>query len=178
LLALVLFLSACVLNRPPLYEKEVSERLQVEASEQGQKDRLVEHEPCDLAFLEKYAASDIVAVRVLITGNPGANDALIDTLSTDDNSFVRAAVASSQRTPRRVLERLLGERNIFVRSGLASNGNLTADEIRSLYASFEDPPLVRFAMNPNLPPEIREEIVKSDDGLAKEWLKITESRWK
>lgn len=176
-LLMVLLSTSCLLvNSPPFWEKQVRERLRVEAFEEAQKQLLVENEECEIGFLRKYASSELVAARVLIASNPGVDDELSRALSKDQNLYVRGAVAASGHTPRYVLLELLSDKDTRVRSYLASNGNLTQHEILALHWWFEDPPLTAFAMNPNLPDEIRERILRSDNQNAKRWLEITDER--
>lgn len=163
---------------PAQYEREVQKRLVVEPSEEAQKQLLVNYEKCEIDFLRKYSRSDLLAARALIAQNPGVDEDILTDLSRDSSWELRGVVAASKYTPRRLLLELLLDEDSHVRYCLASNGNLTHDEIRLLFLSYKqsDPPLGAFARNPNLPDDLRELIRKSDDESAKEWLRITEER--
>ena len=165
--AVLHLICGCTVNSPPFYEKQVSERLVVAKSEEAQKQHLVRREKCTIEFLRKYAHSELIAARILVADNPGADEQIRNELSKDRSDEVRASVASSQYTPRWLLLELLLDKSSHVRYCLATNGHLTQDEIRALFFSYEDPPLMAFALNLNLPEEIREHILKSDDEVAK-----------
>jgi hypothetical protein len=89
---------------PPFHEKQVRERHHVEPTEEAQKQLLVENEECEIAFLRKYASSDLVAARVLVAGNAGADDELRRVLS-------RSAFASNPKLPDEIRERILRSDN-------------------------------------------------------------------
>jgi hypothetical protein len=161
----------CLIPGPAHRSEEVQKCLIVEESEKPQKELLVNFDKCETDFLRKYSRTKSASVRILVSQNPGVDEQILDELSKDADEDVRGGVAISQYTPHRLLVELLRDRSEHVRFCLARNGKLTHDEIRELLFSFERPPLLEFAENPNLPDDIRKYILSSTDMSAKDSLR-------
>ncbi len=115
-------------------------------------------------------------VRFLVASNPHLTQDEIDLYINDKDDFARSGTACNWSLSKDQMLKLLRDKSHTVYCKLAENPLVPKDVLLKLHVE-RNPGLVWFATNPQCPTEIREEILKSKDDLAKQWLKIMDG-WK
>lgn len=116
-------------------------------------------------------------VRFLVGSNPTLTPSEVDLFIGDSDDYARSGTARNTNLTPAQMERLFRDQSHTVYASLAGNPAVPRSMLLRLHGE-RRPGLVFFAMNPNCPPEIVDEINKSGDGLAKQWLGITRQRGK
>lgn len=139
-------------------------------------DRVVNGDKLDhgeVIDLSKCSSAD---VRFLVARNPNLTRDEIDIFIRDKNDFARSGAAWNTNLSPSQIDILTEDPSHTVYCGLARNEALSEDALLRLHKK-RNPGILWFAMNPNCPDSIRQEIVSSQDDLAKRWLDITDG-WK
>jgi hypothetical protein len=121
----------------------------------------------------EFSRSTSADVRFLVAGNPNLQTQDIDLFLNDSNDFARSGTAYNPNLSPEQTDRLFSDRSHTVYCSLARNPSVPTDTLLRLHRE-RNPGLLWFAMNPNCPDTLKDEIRKSRDDLAKQWLEITE----
>ncbi len=113
-------------------------------------------------------------VKFLLARNPHLPVLYLLRFSDDRDDFVRSGVALNTAISSEVIEKLFHDKSPTVCDTLAENPALPQAVLLRLHHE-RNPALECFAMNSNCPPEIKQEILKSNDALAQQWLRNVES---
>jgi hypothetical protein len=140
----------------------------------GQKDCLLNNEPCDIEVLRILSDAPSPEVRSLVATNPSVTTDVLAKLSKDNDVGVRTSVAVSGNTPREILLALLSDPNSTVRWAVPANKNLAVEDVVKLYESGVADP-VQLARNNKTPIYILKKIAKLNDYNANRWLSNNES---
>jgi len=174
LLLLGLGFYGCV-SAPPTPQQSARSFL----NSRGYDDQLVENvvkrrQLLHLQVLE-LSKSNSTDVRYLVAANPYLSHEEIDLFIGDSSDFVRSGVAFNPALSKEQIAILTKDRSLLVIDQLATNPAVSQAALLRLHREAR-PGLVSLAMNPNCPEEIKNEIRKSGDDLAKYWLRATEEK--
>lgn len=123
--------------------------------------------------LSKCPSTD---VRYLVASNPNLTSDEIDIFIRDKNDFVRSGAACNTSLSSTQIDVLTEDSSHTVYCQLAGNTSLSEEALLSVHKK-RNPGILWFAVNPNCPDAIRQEIVNSHDDLAKHWLQVMDG-WK
>lgn len=123
--------------------------------------------------LSKCKSTD---VRFLVARNPNLTNEEIEIFIQDKNAFARSGTACNTSLSSNQIDILTEDPSHIVYGKLAVNSSLSEDALLRLHEK-RNPGISSFAMNPNCPDSIRQEIKTSKDYLAKQWLEIIDG-WK
>jgi hypothetical protein len=115
-------------------------------------------------------------VRFLVARNPNLTHDEIDIFIRDKNAFARSGAACNTSLSSSQIDILTDDPSHTVYCKLAGNTSLSEDALLQIHKK-RNPGILWFAMNPNCPDSIRQDIERSNDDLAKRWLDITDG-WK
>jgi hypothetical protein len=113
-------------------------------------------------------------VKFLLARNPHLPFKYMQYYSNDEDDFIRSGLALNTAISSELVEKLFADKSQTVCDSLAENSAVPQDVLLRLYRE-RKPALVCFAINSNCPPEIKQEILKSNDALAQQWLRNVES---
>jgi len=116
-----------------------------------------------------------VDVRFLVGEHVGTKGKFLEELLSAPSDFVRSGVARNPNLTNAQIEKLIRDRSHTVLAGLAKNPHLSEATLLRFHKQ-RKPGLVYFAMNPNCPQAIQEEIRRSSNELAKTWLERAQKR--
>lgn len=139
-------------------------------------DRVVNGEKLDHAEVINLSKCRSVDVRFLVARNPNLTHDEIDVFVRDRNDFARSGAAWNTNLSSSQIDILTDDPSHTVYCGLARNEALSENALLRIHKK-RNPGILWFAMNPNCPDSIRQEILNSHDDLAKRWLDITDG-WK
>lgn len=139
-------------------------------------DRVVNGDKLDHAEVIDLSKCSSADVRFLVARNPNLTHDEIDIFVRDKNDFARSGAAWNTRLSPSQIDILTDDPSHTVYCGLARNESLSEDALLRIHKQ-RNPGVLWFAMNPNCPDSIRQEIESSHDDLAKRWLDITDG-WK
>lgn len=142
----------------------------------GQSSKILDKEKMSREEFDEYSKNPSIYVRMFIAGNPHVPVDIMNKLAEDDNKFVRRSVASNHSITKDLVKKLAKERGYFVPRALVSNPSVPEDVILKIHKRGKIS-LAPYAMNPNCPQSIRQEIIDSNDYNATGWLKVTDD-WK
>jgi hypothetical protein len=125
--------------------------------------------------IKEFSTSRSPDVRFLVAGNPHLRPQDIDLFLKDSNDYARSGAAYNPRLSPEQMERLFRDPSHTVYCSLARNPAVPEAMLLRLHKE-RNPGLVWFAMNPNCPEALRNEIRSSGDDLARRWLALTEGR--
>ncbi|MFZ2654967.1 MAG: hypothetical protein WAX69_08610 [Victivallales bacterium] len=180
ILALIVLLSLSVLScsyspiGPPRYKENSAEYLKTIDVSDETIDKITNRKEMGRDEFVKYYRCDDVNVRHLIAENPHIPTDLLGELIKDKNKFVRDGAAHNTSITKDMIDVLKNDLDCPVRCSLVANPAVPEDIILMIYKTNKKRFLSWCAMNPNCPKEIKDDILKSDNKPAKEWLKITE----
>ena len=123
----------------------------------------------------EFSNSKSLDVRYLVAGNPFLASEEIDLYINDKNDFVRSGVALNPNLTGSQIDRVFKDSSHTVYSKLAGNPTVPKEILLKLHRE-RNPGLVYFALNPRCPQEIKNEILSSNDNLAKKWLETKNER--
>ena len=138
-------------------------------------DKITKRKDMSRDEFEKYYRCDDVNVRYLISANPHVPSDLLSELIRDKKEFARNGAASNTSINKEMIDILKNDPSYSVRASLVKNPSVPEDVILMLYKA-DKRLMTPCALNPNCPEEIKDDILKSDNKLAKQWLKINEER--
>ena len=138
-------------------------------------DAVINLKPLNHQLVVELSKSKSADVRFLVGKNPNLSSEEIDIFMDDKNGYARSGTAYNTNLTDAQMQRLFNDPSHTVFSNLARNPTVPREMLLRLHSE-RKPGLVFFAMNPNCPVEIQDEIKRSDDDLAKHWLQITEKR--
>ena len=157
-------------NEPPLYEKHAREFLRTQGISNDIIEKLTARQPLEPDVAEQLLRYENVGVLHLLAANPGTPQAIIDRLARHKNFEVRTGVASN---PNVSLDLLLSLRTpgkyTTVNAVIARNPRLPQAIIWEMHKNGEAGYLY-FGMNPNCPADLMREIGAKGDWLARGWL--------
>lgn len=169
LLLLVLF-AGCLPNEPPQYETRAREFLRAQEISNEIIEKLTTTQPLDPDVAEQLSHFENVGVLHLLGRNPGTPQAILDMLARHKNFEVRTGVASN---PNLSLDLLLSLRTpgkyTTVNAAVAQNSRLPQAVIWEMHRNGEAGYLY-FAMNTSCPQELMREIAAKGDWLARGYL--------
>ena len=168
--SLVLLLTGCTLNAPPMYERNAGEFLQAQGVEAALIEKLTNHEILTGAEVAQLQGYDNVAVQHLLGVNLSTPPELLTALANHPDFEVRTGVAANPKTPMAALLSLrVPGRYETVNSALSSNPMLPQKLLREMYNTGEAG-VYGLASNPNLPEDLMRAIDKRGDWLAQSTL--------
>ncbi len=138
---------------------------------------VVERMPLEHERVVEFTAIRSTDVRFLVASNPHLTPEEIALYMRDRDDFARSGTAWNRNLSTRQMLALMQDTSHTVYCGLARNPAVPSDLLLKLHAE-RKPGLVWFALNPQCPVEIKDEIEKSNDDLAKHWLKFNEDKAK
>jgi len=141
-------------------------------------DRIANRKEMSRDEFEKYSRSDDVNVRHLIASNTHIPSDLLSVLVKDKHFFVREGAAYNTSINKDMIDMLKNDTNLSVLSLLVTNPSVPEDDIIRIYNTNKKYYLSWCAMNAKCPGTIHDDILKSDDEMARSWLRITEDRAK
>lgn len=121
--------------------------------------------------IKKFAQSESDDVRFMVAKNSSLDVAELNVLVRDREAFVRGGAASNLKISERQALTLSRDDSHTVYASLAKNP-ATPEYILLDLRKNRKLGLIFFAMNPECPKNIREEIRESDNKSAKHWLTI------
>ena len=169
-------LSGCNIAGPAYPERDGREYLETHGYPTSLVDRVVNEMPLshpEVLELSKCRSTD---VRFLVARNANLTHGEIDLFIHDKNDFARSGTACNMNLSPSQIDLLTDDPSHTVYCKLAGNTALSDEALLRLHKK-RNPGILWFALNPNCPASIRQEIVNSDDALAKHWLDIVNG-WK
>lgn len=140
-------------------------------------DAVVLRQPLQHDQIVRFSKCRSSDVRFLVGSNPTLKPEEIELFIDDSNDYARSGTARNTSLTPAQMEKLFHDDSHTVYATLAGNSAVPTSMLMRLHKE-RNPGLLWFAMNPNCPPEIVEEINKSSDSLAKHWLQIMQQRKK
>lgn len=125
--------------------------------------------------IEEFRNSKSPDVRFLVSSNPHLQPQDIDLFLNDPDDYARSGTAYNPNLSPEQIGRLFRDPSHTVYCSLARNPSVPTNTLLRLHKE-RNPGLLWFAMNPNCPDVLKDQIRKSGDNLAKQWLDITEER--
>jgi hypothetical protein len=175
---MVVFLMLCLLTGcfgPPLPEKYGSIYLKAHGYSPELIAAIVQYETLPTNRLDELCSIKNKDVKFLLARNPHLPFKYLQYYSNDQDDFIRSGLALNTAISSELIEKLSMDKSQTVCDSLAENSAVPQDVLLRLYRE-RKPALVCFAINSNCPPEIKQEILKSNDALAQQWLRNVESR--
>jgi hypothetical protein len=123
----------------------------------------------------EFSKSQSPDVRFLVASNPNLQPQDIELFLNDRNDYARSGTAYNPNLSPEQIARLFDDPSHTVYCSLARNPAVPTETLLRLHKQ-RNPGLVWFAMNPKCPEVLKNEILKSGDNLAKQWLAITEGK--
>jgi len=131
---------------------------------------IVDQRPLPSQLFEKAASEKSSDVRMLIAGNKHLTETQRNIFMHDRDEQVRSSLAWNRSLTIRQIRRLYDDPSPYVLGSLAQNPTVPEDILMRLRTE-RGVELLNFARNPNCPPKIRKEILKSEDAYIKEVLR-------
>jgi len=155
--------------RPMYYAQE---RLSAEHVNQDVIQQLMTWQDVGRDNFETFSQHPDENVRYLVAANRNTPPDILDRLAHDKSDIVFQGIAWNRNLPEKTLnEQLKNESRLYY---LVINPKLSSQMLLTIYNEHKDIPLVRFAMNPNCPEEIKEIIRKSGSYAARRYLEKLE----
>ncbi|MCJ8280136.1 MAG: hypothetical protein MJK14_09540 [Rivularia sp. ALOHA_DT_140] len=124
--------------------------------------------PADL--LAQIAQSDEFKIREAVAQNPNASSTTLEQLAQAPELKLRITVAQNPNTPIYILDKLAKDENSLVRMQIASRTSLSLETLIELASDEKSEVRKKAFQNPNLPKEVVERILCSED--AFDFLKL------
>ncbi len=164
-------------NRPAFPERDGRAFLEGRGYSAEAVDAVVLRKPLSHDQIVGFSKSRSPDVRFLVGSNPTLKPEEIELFIDDSNDYARSGTARNTSLTPAQMEKLFHDDSHTVYATLAGNSAVPTSMLMRLHKE-RNPGLLWFAMNPNCPPEIVDEINKSNDDLAKHWLQIMQQRKK
>ena len=123
----------------------------------------------------EFSKSKSSDVRFLVASNPNIQPDEIDLFINDADDFTRSGTAYNTSLTADQMRKLFHDPSHTVCCSLARNPAVPTEMLLRLHKE-RNPGLLWFAMNPNCPDILKDEIRNKGDDLAKRWLTIMEGR--
>ncbi|MFA5189617.1 MAG: hypothetical protein WC740_02765 [Verrucomicrobiia bacterium] len=175
LLPLIVATVGC--NRPAFPERDGRAFLEGRGYPAEVVDAVVLRQPLQHNQIVRFSKCRSPDVRFLVGSNPTLKPEEIELFIDDSNDYARSGTARNTSLTTAQMEKLFDDSSHTVYATLAGNSAVPTSMLMRLHKE-RNPGLLWFAMNLNCPPEIVEEINKSSDSLAKQWLQIMQQRRK
>ena len=172
----VSLLAGCNIAGPAYPERDGRKYLENHGSRSSFVDRVVGGEKLDHSEVLELSKCPSTDVRYLVARNPNLTCEEIGIFIHDKNDFVRSGAACNTSVSLGQIDILTGDSSHTVYCQLAGNTSLSEEALLSIHKK-RNPGILWFALNPNCPDAIRQEIVISHDDLAKHWLLVMDG-WK
>jgi hypothetical protein len=169
-------LAGCNIAGPAYPERDGRQYLENQALPTPFVDRVVNGELLDHSEVLELSKCKSADVRFLVARNPNLTHDQIDIFIQDKNDFARSGTACNTNLSSSQIDILTDDPSHTVYCKLAGNTDLSEDALLRIRKK-RNLGILWFAKNPNCPDSIRQEILSSDDALAKRWLDITDG-WK
>lgn len=111
---------------------------------------------------EKLTGED-AHIRYVMAGNPHTSEAVLEKLSQEPNSTVRARVAENPNAPQAVLKKLAGDKDPEVRMGVAENPKAPTELVEKLAKDESDDVRLGIASNPQCPQNILKQLAADEN---------------
>ena len=175
LLLVILVTVGC--NGPAFPERDGRAYLEQHGYSAEVVDAVLHRKPLPHDQIVKFSKCWSSDVRFLVGSNPTLKPGEVELFIGDPDDYARSGTAHNTNLTPAQMERLYQDQSHTVYASLAGNPAVPKSMLMNLHRE-RNPGLVWFAMNPNCPPGIVDEINKSDDSLAKQWLGIVQQRGK
>jgi hypothetical protein len=136
---------------------------------------IVNHGVLGRQQIVEFSKSQSPDVRFLVASNPNLQPQDIELFLNDRNDYARSGTAYNPNLSPEQIARLVDDSSHTVYCSLARNPAVPTETLLRLHKQ-RNPGLGWFAMNPKCPEVLKDEIRKSGDSLAKQWLDITEGK--
>ena len=170
LLFLTVLICSCQFHARP--EKNGGEYLKEIGVDDETIDKITKRKEMSRDEFEKYYRCDDVNVRYLIAANPHIPIDLLGEFIKDKNEYIRNGMASNPSINKDMIDVLKNDPSYSVRASLLRNPSVPEEIILMIYKTDKKNFLSYCAMNPNCPKAIKDDILKSDNEIAKKWLII------
>lgn len=155
---------------PPLPKRDATVYLESVGASKELIRCVIELQEMEINTFQELSTSTNVSVRYLIAKNPFTPEMTYKRLMADEIEFVRQGAAHSRSISLEQALILSRDPSCPVQGALVSNPSVSESLILEMRQRNRKIPLTDFAMNVRCPDKIRQEILRSWDSSAKQWL--------